>query len=54
MAASLIFLALKESFNDENFTSARLLLWGSIHAPSKEKQTFISQNKVTPMDVRLH
>ena len=43
MAASWILLVRKESFIDENFTSARLLLWGSIHAPSKEKQTFISQ-----------
>ena len=37
-----------------SITSARITLWGAIHAQSKEKQTFISQNNVTPMDAGPH
>ena len=36
---------------DKSSTSAQILVCGAIHAQSKEKQTFISQNKVTPADI---
>ena len=49
MAAILIFFVLKESFKNDSSTSAQILLWGAIHAQLKEKQTFISKNKATPM-----
>ena len=49
MAAIFNFFVLKESFMDESSTSAKILLWCAIHAQSKEKQTFIDQNMVTPM-----
>ena len=44
----------KKSFKDESSTSAQILFWGAIHAQSKEKQTFMSQNKVTPIDEGPH
>ena len=38
----------KRIFKKESSTSAQILLWGAIHAQSKEKQTFISIKKRLP------
>ena len=58
LSISLCFMVaiffLKGSFNDENSTSARILLWGAIDALPKKKQTVISLNKVTPVDAGPH
>ena len=43
------FFVSRESFKNDSSTSAQILLWGAIHAQSKEKQTFISKNKATPI-----
>ena len=43
-----MILAWASPFNVESSTFAQILLWGAILAPSKEKQTCMNQNKVTP------
>ena len=48
------FFVLKESFQNGSSTSAHILLWGNIHAQSKEKQTFVSLDKVNPMFAGPH
>ena len=49
MAAFFEFFVPKECFKNDSSTSAQILFWGTIHAQSKDKQTFISKNKATPM-----
>ena len=46
------FFVSKGSFKNDRSTTAQILLWGAIHAKSKEKHTFISKNKATPHDYR--
>ena len=48
------FFVLKESFKIDSTTLAQILLCGAIHAQSKEKQTFMSQNKITLMIAGSH
>ena len=42
------FFVSKESFKNNSSTSAQIILWGGIHAQSKEKQTFISKERLPP------
>ena len=54
IAAILNFSFQKKSFKHDSSSSAQILLRGAIYAQSKEKQTFISKIKATPMITGPH